>query len=177
MEFSAGCVVFKKCKIQNAEFKIRYLLGKHSGYHKWVLPKGLIEDGEKGQQTALRETKEEMGVEAKLVDEKLIHKVKYFFYADLKKNVKQETEDGKQRNEDRRTRRVEKYQEEGGTKVKVFKTVYFYLAKYLSGNPEKNHGWEMEKAGWFCFEKALDLMAFDGEKEALKKARKKIEDF
>ena len=73
------------------------------------------------------------------------------------------------------TRRVEKYkesfdsaQDEGG-KTKVFKTVAFYLAEYVSGSPE-DHGWEMSEAGWFDYENALDLMAFKGEKAALIKA-------
>ena len=67
-EFSAGLVVFKKyqsIKYQVSKYKVKFLLGKHSGYNKWVLPKGLIEKGELGWQTALRETEEEMGVKAK----------------------------------------------------------------------------------------------------------------
>ena len=48
-EFSSGAVVF---------WKNKFLLGKHSGYHKWVLPKGLIETGEKEIETAVREIDE-----------------------------------------------------------------------------------------------------------------------
>jgi len=83
-EFSAGCVVYKQTKVQSSKFKVQYLLGKHSGYHKWVLPKGLIEEGEKSWQTALRETEEETGVRARLVEPKPIHKEPYFFYATYK---------------------------------------------------------------------------------------------
>jgi 8-oxo-dGTP pyrophosphatase MutT (NUDIX family) len=159
-EFSAGCVVFKKTKDQGPKSKVYFLIGKHSGYHKWVLPKGLIEEGERGWQTAIRETEEEVGVKAKLVNEKPIHKVQYFYYADLKKN-------------NHSTRRVAKYQEQGGEKTKIFKTVSFYLAEFVSGDPQK-HGWEMEEAGWFEADEALKKMAFPGEKEALKKASKMI---
>lgn len=134
-EFSAGCVVYKKAP--QGPF---FLLGKHSGYHKWVLPKGLIEKDEHGWQTALRETEEEMGVKVRLVSKKPIHKIQYFYYAD---------------------------------KTRIFKTVSFYLAKHLSGEP-KNHDWEMEEAGWFQFDEALEKMAFPGEKESLKKAQKMI---
>ena len=42
-EFSAGGVVFKKLSVLSSQFSVVFLLGKHSGYHKWVLPKGLIE--------------------------------------------------------------------------------------------------------------------------------------
>lgn len=170
-EFSAGCVVYKKLSSSNSKDKIKFLLGKHSGYHKWVLPKGLIEKGEKGVQTALRETEEEMGVKAKLVADKPIHKEQYFFYADYKpqKAVANKAQNPKVGKNSKETRRVMVYQEEGGSKIKVFKIVTFYLVEYLSGSP-KEHGWEMEKAGWFAYQKAFKLLAFKGEREALKKA-------
>ena len=37
-------------------------------YEGWVLPKGTVEKGETYEETALREVKEETGVEAKIVD-------------------------------------------------------------------------------------------------------------
>ncbi|PWU23492.1 NUDIX hydrolase [Candidatus Cerribacteria bacterium 'Amazon FNV 2010 28 9'] len=61
-ETSAGGVVFRK-KGKNYEV----LISKHSGYHKWVLPKGLVEQGETHEQTAVREVKEEVGVEARII--------------------------------------------------------------------------------------------------------------
>jgi len=172
-EFSAGCVVFRQQTTNNKQQTTKYLIGKHSGYHKWVLPKGLIEKGEKGWETGLRETEEEMGVRAKLVDKKSIHREQYMYYADYKdKNIEPGTLNmGEEKEKSRR--RVDKYEEEGGKKTKVFKTVSFYLAKYESGSP-KNHGWEMEDAGWYEIDEALGLMAFDGEKEALEKAKKRI---
>ena len=170
-EFSAGCVVFKKNKS-----KLLFLLGKHSGYHKWVLPKGLIEKGEKGWQAALRETEEEIGVKANLLEQKPIHIEKYVYVADYKDQQKDsKTPKFQNSKQDKATRRVAKYQEEGGGKTKVFKTVSFYLAQYESGDPKK-HGWEMEDAGWFADKKALELMAFKGEKEALQKAKEKIKE-
>jgi len=160
-EFSAGGVVYKK-----SQAKILFLLGKHSGYHKWVLPKGLIEGNEKFWQTAIRETEEEMGVKTKLVKKKPIHKETYFYWADLKEENKPKP-GIKDPKKNRETRRVEKYQEEGGVKVKVFKTVTFFLLEYLSGEPQ-DHGWEMEEAGWYSFEEALEKMSFKGEKEAVR---------
>ena len=61
-EFSAGGAVYKKDGQQ-----ILWLVCKHSGYHKWVLPKGLIEEGKTGQVTAEREIQEECGVKAKVI--------------------------------------------------------------------------------------------------------------
>jgi bis(5'-nucleosidyl)-tetraphosphatase len=158
-EFSAGGVVYKK-----TNQGLRFVLGRHSGYHKWVLPKGLIEKDETSQQTAIRETEEEMGVKTKLTDKNSIHKETYFYLADLKKTP------GKS------TRRVEKYQEEGGGKTKVKKTVSFYLLEHVSGDPEKDHGWEMSQAGWFDYDEALEKLAFEGERAALKKAQAKLTD-
>ncbi len=57
-EFSAGGVVYKGKK---------WLVCKHSGYHKWVLPKGLVEDGESLKTTATREVEEECGIKTKIV--------------------------------------------------------------------------------------------------------------
>ncbi len=64
-EFSAGGVVFRKGANQTS-----VLVAKHSGYHGWVFPKGLIGDhkkGEKKEETALREVEEETGVIGKIV--------------------------------------------------------------------------------------------------------------
>ena len=61
-EFSAGGVVYKKGK-----GGMRWLVCKHSGYHKWVFPKGLVEEGEKAKETALREVEEECGIKTKII--------------------------------------------------------------------------------------------------------------
>jgi len=61
-EFSAGGVVYKKEK-----GKVKWLVCKHSGYHKWVLPKGLVEKGESLKNTAIREVEEECGIKTRVV--------------------------------------------------------------------------------------------------------------
>jgi len=61
-EFSAGGVVYKKRK-----GGVGWLVCKHSGYHKWVFPKGLVEEGEKVRQTAVREVEEECGIKTRIV--------------------------------------------------------------------------------------------------------------
>ena len=66
-EYSAGGCVYKQRTADSGQRTVKWLLGKHSGYHKWVLPKGLIENGETAEATALREVEEEMGVKAKIV--------------------------------------------------------------------------------------------------------------
>jgi 8-oxo-dGTP pyrophosphatase MutT (NUDIX family) len=76
-EFSSGGVVYKK-----EGKKILWLVTKSSAsdlYPKsvWRLPKGWIDEDESAEEAALREVKEEGGVEAKVI--KKIETVKYFF--------------------------------------------------------------------------------------------------
>ena len=61
-EFSAGGVVYKKDKSG-----VKWLVCKHSGYHKWVLPKGLVEEGDGLKETAVREVKEECGIKTRVI--------------------------------------------------------------------------------------------------------------
>lgn len=66
-EYSAGGIVYKK-----DDKKIMILVSQHSQHHGWVFPKGLIGDkvkGEKKEETALREVKEETGIDAKIIKE------------------------------------------------------------------------------------------------------------
>src|SRR5581483_10529400 len=64
-EQSAGGVVFKR-----KDNKTFILIAKHSAYHRWVFPKGLIGDkiqNESKEDTALREVQEETGVNGKIL--------------------------------------------------------------------------------------------------------------
>jgi 8-oxo-dGTP pyrophosphatase MutT (NUDIX family) len=74
-QFSAGGVVVKKDKDQTF-----ILVAQHSQHHGWVFPKGLIGDhikGEKKEVTAVREVKEETGIDAKII--KSLTPVTYWF--------------------------------------------------------------------------------------------------
>ncbi len=59
-EKSCGIIVFDNDKV---------LLIKHNGGHT-SFPKGHVEPGETYEETAFRETKEETGIEAKIISEK-----------------------------------------------------------------------------------------------------------
>lgn len=66
-EFSAGGIVYKN--VDNTFF---VLVAQHSEHHGWVFPKGLIGDhvdGEKKEDTAIREVEEETGVKARILKE------------------------------------------------------------------------------------------------------------
>lgn len=79
-EHSAGGVVFRQKEEGKGKrekgIQIEWLICKHSGYHKWVLPKGIIEAGEKPEEAAIREVREEAGVEAKII-KKITPEVRY----------------------------------------------------------------------------------------------------
>jgi 8-oxo-dGTP diphosphatase len=74
-EFSAGGVVFKKDNGKNL-----ILISQHSQHHGWVFPKGIIGDKikeENKEDTAIREVKEETGVNGKIL--KVLKPVEYWY--------------------------------------------------------------------------------------------------
>jgi 8-oxo-dGTP pyrophosphatase MutT (NUDIX family) len=73
-EISAGGVVFRR---GNSGLEIA-LTSRQNG-EIWCLPKGLINKGESLEQTALREVKEETGLEGKLLQK--IEEIKYWYYS------------------------------------------------------------------------------------------------
>lgn len=79
-EFSAGGIVYKPVRQAQGKKEILILVAQHSQHHGWVFPKGLIGDkkeGEKKEETAVREVKEETGIDAKIV--KPLTPVTYWF--------------------------------------------------------------------------------------------------
>lgn len=72
-QFSAGGIVFKKDKVlvvQNSAIRDKKI-------SFWGFPKGHLEEGEKSEETALREVEEETSVKAKIVSK--VGESKYFF--------------------------------------------------------------------------------------------------
>lgn len=154
-EKSAGGVVFRR-----VGEKIEFLIGKHSGYHKWVLPKGLVERGESAPEAAVREVGEEVGVEAKIIDLAPLKTIEYYYFADL--DLSGET-----------TRRVKNYQEAGGAKTRVHKQVAFYLMEMERDLGQA--GWEMEERQWVSYGEGMRLLAFETEREVFSVAGKVLE--
>lgn len=88
-EFSAGGIVYKK------DGGIKILVAQHSQHHGWVFPKGLIGDNpsansgqekETKEQAAIREVKEETGIEAEI--EKELTPVEYWYVWEGEKKKK-----------------------------------------------------------------------------------------
>ncbi|KKQ34508.1 MAG: MutT/nudix family protein [Microgenomates group bacterium GW2011_GWA2_37_6] len=90
-EFSAGGIVFRQAqdfgsKPQFSEKRIEILVCQHSQHHGWVFPKGLIGDhveNEQKEETAVREVKEETGIDAKIKKE--LTPVSYWYVLDEEK--------------------------------------------------------------------------------------------
>ncbi len=163
-EVSAGGLVFRK-KLGDRGEQYEFLIGKHSGYHKWVLPKGLVERGEAKEETAVREVAEEVGVRAKIISLVPLKTVEYYYFAELGEVM------GESATGEGSVRRVKMYQEEqkfGGasSKVRVHKRVFFYLMEMeedLGGA-----GWEMEDRKWVSYEEAIETLAFESEWEVVR---------
>ena len=70
-EISCGCVIFDKA----THSKVLIVYEKNRNF--WGFPKGHIEEGETEIQTALREVKEEVGIDVKVLDEKYRYAINY----------------------------------------------------------------------------------------------------
>ena len=96
-EVSAGGVMYRKHSdgIQIALIHVR---------NRWGLPKGHVEEGERIEETALREVREETGLEGRVV--KKLGDIRYA-YRDKTKE---------------------------GEPIRIYKRVHFYLLRYLKGD-------------------------------------------
>jgi periplasmic divalent cation tolerance protein len=96
-EVSAGGVVYRKHgdQIQIALIHVR---------NRWGLPKGHVEEGERIEETALREVREETGLEGRVV--KKLGDIRYA-YRDKTKE---------------------------GEPIRIYKRVHFYLLRYVRGD-------------------------------------------
>lgn len=111
---------------------------------RWQLPKGIVDPGESPEVTAVREVREEAGVETDLLA--LIDTIEYWYRA-----VRQ------------------------GKPVRYHKFVHFYLLHYRSGDVS-DHDHEIEEAKWVSLEEAIEMLAFESERDVVKKARQMIEE-
>jgi 8-oxo-dGTP diphosphatase len=96
-EVSAGGVIYRKHggAIEIALIHVR---------HRWGLPKGHVEEGESIDETAIREVREETGLEGRV--RKKLGDIRYSYREKRK----------------------------GGEPVRIYKRVYFYLLRYIRGD-------------------------------------------
>ena len=136
-QISAGGVAFR-WQDSNLEIAIVCVRPKL----RWQLPKGIVDPGEVPAMTAVREVKEEAGIETELI--KLIETIEYWY-----RSVK------------------------NGRPVRFHKFVHFYLLEYTGGDV-LNHDHEVEESRWVSFDDAVEMLAFEGEREVVVKAREMI---
>jgi 8-oxo-dGTP pyrophosphatase MutT (NUDIX family) len=139
-EFSAGGVLVRRLGGRWMVAAIRPG-GKPAGL--WALPKGRIDEGESGEETALREVAEETGAHGRSLGK--LGDVKYTFTWPPKPA-------------------------EG---ERIFKIVSFFLVRYEGGRlgdvPEEFRH-EVAEVKWLPLEEAPRLLAYGGEKEMARKA-------
>jgi 8-oxo-dGTP diphosphatase len=140
IQVSAGGVTFRR---KGEENEVAIVSVSPSG--RWQLPKGLVDRGETPEQAALREVREEAGIETEIVGP--IDKIEYWFVANWDE-----------------------------VRTKIHKTVHFFFLRYISGDTA-DHDDEILEARWVEAEKAIEMLAFDSEKDVVRKALTMIGDF
>ena len=158
-EFAAGGVVFKKEKDENGQINTLWLVAKNNPSkdypdETWRLPKGWLDDIEKGKKpgplatgtkrasndqiiaAAVREVKEEGGVEVKIISKIATDN---YFYTDKEKN-------------------------------KVAKFVTYFLMEW-ERDYKDGFGEETEEVRWLDYKKAKNKLSYAREKNILEKAK------
>lgn len=137
MQVSAGGVVFRE---QLGRTEVALISVGEDG--RWQLPKGLVDKGESTEAAAVREVREEAGVDAEVVER--IDKIEYWYYWN-----------------------------EGPQRVRYHKFVYFYLLRFTGGDVSR-HDYEVNEARWVGIDQAMDMLAFDNEKQIMERARQML---
>lgn len=76
-QISAGGAAFRK-----TDGKIEFAIVAVNPSRRWQLPKGLVDEGESAEQAALRETREEAGIECEIIEK--IETIEYWYFGNEK---------------------------------------------------------------------------------------------
>ena len=112
---------------------------------RWQLPKGIVDEGESPEVAALRETREEGGVDAELVAP--LETIEYWYVGDASTGSGQADRE----------------------RVRFHKFVHFFLLEYRAGDVA-DHDHEVNEARWVPIGEAAGLLAFGNERAVVSKA-------
>lgn len=121
----------------------RVILTSRRDFHgelRWGLPKGLVDEGETAVQAAMREAKEETGLDVEI--ERQLPSIDYWF--------------------------VQPGGDEGRA-LRVHKFVHFFLMRAVGGSPAL-HDSETEEVGVFEPEEAVQMASYDSERQLIEAA-------
>ena len=136
-EVSAGGLIWRRV----SEGAIQVVLVRPAGKDTWVLPKGHVEPGESVLEAALREAREESGLEVRPGE--ALGNVSYVYSW-----------------RDRPDGRL----------VRIFKRVHFFLMECVGGDPAA-HDAEISQVAWLDFDDALRRASHKSERDLVAKAR------
>ncbi|MBI2875832.1 MAG: NUDIX hydrolase [Candidatus Tectomicrobia bacterium] len=137
-QVSAGGVVFRRREEQMDVALIS--VGEDC---RWQLPKGIVQPGESPEAAAVREVREETGLQTEMIGP--LDTIEYWYQS---------------------TRQ--------GRPVRFHKYVHFYLLRYQSGDVG-DHDHEVNEARWVEIHRAQEILAFESEKDLVRRAQALIE--
>jgi len=135
-EFSAGGLVYRKLPGGELDF----ILIRPKGAKSWALPKGHIENQESARDAAVREVREETGLEVGKVEP--LGDVSYIF------SWRDQPE---------------------GPLVRIFKRVSFFTMEFAGGDPSR-HDAEIEEVVWVPAADAVQRATYKDERKLIEKA-------
>jgi 8-oxo-dGTP pyrophosphatase MutT (NUDIX family) len=142
-EFSAGGVLVRTIRGRAMLAAIR----PQGRERVWALPKGKIDAGESAAETAVREVREETGVEGRVLEK--LGDVRYVYTASW----------------------------EGASGERIFKVVSFFLLRAGRGRIgaiDEEMRIEVAEARWLPLDQAPELLTYGGEREMAAKALERI---
>jgi 8-oxo-dGTP pyrophosphatase MutT (NUDIX family) len=142
-EFSAGGVLVRTIRGRPMLAAIR----PRGRERIWALPKGHIDDGESAAETAMREVREETGIEGRLVEK--LGDIRYVYTASW----------------------------EGASGERIFKVVSFFLLRAgrgRIGEIDEAMRIEVAEARWLPLDEAPRLLSYNGERKMAAKALERI---
>ncbi|HZP44863.1 MAG TPA: NUDIX hydrolase [Candidatus Binataceae bacterium] len=135
-EVSAGGLIWRLAPDGHVEV----VLVRPAGKNTWVLPKGHVEAGESVLEAALREAREESGLEVR--PGKPLGQVTYLYSW--------------------RSRATDK-------PIRIFKRVHFFLMEYAGGDPSR-HDHEIDEVVWIPLAEARRRASHKSERDLIAKA-------